>query len=129
MTVLKPLVLNKYGNAKLLFDTLKVETEKQGNLKKCSLKKLNDYINPILLDQDPNQEVDESFKNKKNQAFCWKFLRAISYVDQQNFCYKQDKRLDTFDGNVEKLANIVHKLAMKKAVPIAKNEAVEEKET
>lgn len=87
--VSKQLPLNKYGNAKSLFEKLKVEEERPGSLKQCSLKKLNDYINPILLDQDPNQGVDEDYKNKKNQAFCWRFLRAVSYVDQQNFCFKK----------------------------------------
>lgn len=44
-------------------------------------KKLNDYINPLLADKDPDNGIEEEYKHKYKQAFCWRFLRAVSFID------------------------------------------------
>jgi len=41
------------------------------------MKRLNDYINPVLCDMVPDECVEEEYKNKNNQFFSWKFLRAV----------------------------------------------------
>jgi hypothetical protein len=51
-------------------------------MKAGSLKKLNDYINPILADQDPDEEVEDAYKRKNDQVFCWRFLRAVAFATQ-----------------------------------------------
>ena len=80
--VSKVLNLNKFGNAKSLFETLRLEDEQIGvNLKACSSKTLNDYVNPIMQDLDPDQGVEEEFYRKKDHLFCWRFLRSVSYTD------------------------------------------------
>lgn len=48
---------------------------------KTEQKKLNDYINPLLADKDPDNGIEEEYKHKYKQAFCWRFLRAVSFID------------------------------------------------
>jgi len=95
--------MNNGVNAKRLFDAFAVEQEAYKltppdeaepvaqNLKAGSLKKLNDYINPILADQDPDEEVEDEYKRRHDQVFCWRFLRAVAFADQQNFNTKTTK--------------------------------------
>ena len=80
------------------------------NLKRGSLKKLNDYINPILAEQDPEEGVEEEYKKQHDQVFCWRFLRAVTAADQQVFPIK------SFTGDVEALANDLHSRAPKRPV-------------
>lgn len=54
------------------------ETQK---VQKTEHKNLNDYINPLLADKDPDNAIEEEYKHKYKQAFCWRFLRAVSYID------------------------------------------------
>jgi len=70
--------MNKYGNAKMLFETLKheeeifrltdstIELDKKNALKPCSEKALNTYVNAILQDMDPDQCVEEEYKRKND---------------------------------------------------------------
>lgn len=37
-----------------------------GSMKQGSIKKLNDYVNPILVDQDPDQGIEEEYKRKQD---------------------------------------------------------------
>ena len=37
-----------------------------GSMKQGSIKRLNDYVNPILLDQDPEQGIEEEYKRKQD---------------------------------------------------------------
>lgn len=78
--------------------------------------KLNDYVNPILYDLDPDQGIEEEYRKKHDQTFCWKFLRTVSYLDPQSF---QDKKMQVFNGNVEFIAQSIHQQAKKKDLPVA----------
>lgn len=40
------------------------DTNQSTNVKKGHLKKLNDYVNPILADQDPVNCIEEEYKHK-----------------------------------------------------------------
>ena len=46
---------------------------------------LSDYVYPVLMDVDPEQLVDDEFKNYHNQVFCWRMLKLISQVDLTTF--------------------------------------------
>jgi L-rhamnose mutarotase len=87
MPLVKPVCLiNKSSTyAKKMFEVFRVEKDQMGSLKQGSLMKLNDFVNPILMDLDPDQGVEEEYKKKHDQTFCWRFLRAVSYIDQQCF--------------------------------------------
>lgn len=58
-------------SAKRLFLTMRMEDEKKArhgaekatNVKKGPLKKLNDYVNPILADQDPDNCIEDEYKH------------------------------------------------------------------
>jgi len=63
-------------------DEMQTNKQIKQNLKHGSLKKLNDYINPILADQDPEEGVEEEYKKRHDQVFCWRFLRAVAFADQ-----------------------------------------------
>ena len=59
--------MNKGSNyARKMFDILRVEKEEmaQNNLKKGSLVMMNDYVNRLLQDQDPDEGVEEPYKQK-----------------------------------------------------------------
>ena len=73
------------------------------NIKHCELPTLTTYLNPILIDMDPDQDIEETYKNKKNQVHCWRFLRNLSSIDLVNFHGKPElqKQFNKFEGNVE----------------------------
>ena len=54
-------------------------------LKKAELPSLSDFVYPVLMDTDPEQLIDDEFKNRHNQLFCWRMLKLISSVDQTTF--------------------------------------------
>ena len=64
-----------------------------GNLKKAELSSLSDYVYPVLMDIDPEQGVEDEYKNKHNQLFCWRMLKLIAQVDLTTF--KANKPLTT----------------------------------
>ena len=92
----------------MLFETLRHEPEVYGkdNIKPCSSKMVNDYVNPILTDLDPDQGIEDQYKRMHNQVFCWRFLRLVSFLDQSTFQVKKkdSNRIDVFNGNVETIA-------------------------
>ena len=61
--VSKQINLNKIGNAKNLFKALSMHDESI-KLLKSEQKKLNDYINPLLADKDPDNGIEEEYKHK-----------------------------------------------------------------
>ena len=77
--------------------------------------KLNDYVNPIMCDLDYTQDIEDQYRRKHDQTFCWKFLRAVSYLDPQSF---QDKKMQVFNGNVEFIAQNIHQQAKKSDLPV-----------
>lgn len=90
------------GYGKKMYETLRVEKDAIGvSMKQGSILKLNDFVNPIMCDQDYTQDIEDEYRRKHDQTFCWKFLRAVSYLDPASF---QDKRMQVFDGNVEYIA-------------------------
>jgi len=101
----------------MLFETLRHEPETIGNgsIKPCSFKMLNDYVNPILTDLDPEQGIEDQYKRKHNQVFCWRFLRSVSFLDQGTFQVKKkdSNRIDVFNGNVETIATAIQSQAPK----------------
>lgn len=86
-------VLNSFPNAKSLFGMLEKDTKTSeliargdfDKVKKCSMHTLNDFIDPVLQDMDPDNDVDEEYKRKRNQIFCWRFIRTVSFIDQDSF--------------------------------------------
>ena len=44
------------------------------------MKRLNHYLNPVLEGLDPDEDIEEEYKAKNSQVFCWKFLRSILNV-------------------------------------------------
>lgn len=66
---------NSMKTAGKFFQTLKAPCEKmselseaghlKSNVKVGQLKKLNDYVNPILTDMDPSQYIEDEYKHYK----------------------------------------------------------------
>ena len=122
--------VNSSINARQLFLTMRMEGEKKTrpgtdkaavtNIKKGQLKRLNDYVNPILADQDPDNCIEDEYKRKHQQVFCWRFLRTLSYIDQSTFFQKKgnagENKVKTFNGDVELLASQIHEQAKKREI-------------
>mmetsp|Transcript_19402 Transcript_19402/g.29802 ORF Transcript_19402/g.29802 Transcript_19402/m.29802 type:complete len:81 (+) Transcript_19402:1838-2080(+) len=57
----------------------------QKKLKTTAMKQLNEFMNPLLADQDPEQLVEEEYKKKNDIVFTWKFLRATQSFYEQEY--------------------------------------------
>lgn len=82
---------------------------------------ISKYLYPVLMDCDPDQGIEEDYRQKNNQVFCWRFLRTISYVDLSNFSGKADsakRGFQKFDGNIEEQALLLHEKSVKKKIVI-----------
>lgn len=86
--------------------------------KKAYMVSLSEYLYPVLLDTDPEQMVEDEFKNRHNQLFCWRLLRLVSSVDQTTFSGslknpsvetggQASRPSDVFEGNVEEQARMI----------------------
>mmetsp|Transcript_4607 Transcript_4607/g.7808 ORF Transcript_4607/g.7808 Transcript_4607/m.7808 type:complete len:208 (+) Transcript_4607:1271-1894(+) len=131
----KPIVsrvlgLNRFRNAREMIRTFKDEGEiykplelagsesgkqQHNNLKEGSFKILNEYLNRVLSDLDPQQYIEEEYHKKHDQLYCWKFLRELMTV----YCfkaedYKKIREVGSFD--VEHVAKIVHATAPKRPI-------------
>lgn len=95
--------LNKFTNPQALFKALRYEGTVESTGVTSQLK-LSEYVEPILVDMDPAQEVEEEYKRKHDQMFCWKFLRTVSQVDLFKFQIKQGNMYEMFTGDVDKVA-------------------------
>jgi hypothetical protein len=78
---------------------------------------LSDYIYKVLMDLDPEQGVEDEYKNKHNQLFCWRLLRQIAYIDIGNFDLKTEGKAKPFAGNIEEQVELLHKKAPKRDIP------------
>lgn len=86
---------------------------------------LSDYVYPVLMDCDPNQGIEDEYKNRHNQLFSWRMLRQIAQVDITNFSMVKSTQSDegrkggmkNFDGNIEEQALLLHEKAMKREMP------------
>lgn len=89
-------MFNSNKNGQNLLRTLKEpkETNEPGyyNIKQGDLPTLNEYLTPVFIDMDPEQQVEDEYKRKHNQVFCWRLLRAISYIDLVNFHGRPDQQ-------------------------------------
>ena len=65
------------------------------NIKPCEIPTLGDYMYNYLVDQDPDQGIEESYKKKKDIVFTWRFLRSISFLDLINFLSRPESRTVT----------------------------------
>ena len=66
-----------------------------------------------MCDQDPEQDIEEEFRNKHNQVFTWRFLREISFIDLVNFLGRPENPNEKtksmlFDGDPEEQARIMY---------------------
>lgn len=80
--------------------------------KKAEMPSLSDLIYPVLMDVDPAQLVDDEFKNKHSQVFCWRMLKLISQVDLTTFGKDEPQNnrpvFSVFEGNIEEQARIFY---------------------
>ena len=54
-------------------------------LKKANLPSLSSHVYHVLLDIDPHQMIEEDYKHKHKQLFCWRMLKQIAQVDLATF--------------------------------------------
>jgi len=95
-----------------------------GEPKKAAFPSLSDFIYPVLMDTDPAQLIDEEYKHRHNQLFCWRMLKLISQVDVTTFSKPPVTASETntrsgfeiFGGNVEEQARIFCKNHMKRVI-------------
>jgi hypothetical protein len=80
------------------------------------LKRLNDIINPVLCDMDPDECVEEPYKNKNNQVFSWKFLRGIMSMIPIRMMNIKETSFLMLRSEIEEIATLVHAQAMKRSV-------------
>ena len=92
-----------------------VTLDEKHALKNGSLLQLNYYLNQVLAEADPENEVEDEYKHKNQQAFCWKFIRAVSYLDLTNF-NNFVKKPSNITANVEQMAMTIHCEAKKREV-------------
>lgn len=64
------------------------------NLEPCELPDLSTYLYPFLCDQDPDQDVEEPYKNKHHSVFVWRFIREISFIDLVNFLGRPEAHVE-----------------------------------
>lgn len=112
--VTKQSKINKFGNARQLFQTLMqpsevydTEDSSKTNIKQGSIKMLNEYLNPILQGMDPEEGVEDEYKKKNDQSFCWTFLRSVSYLEYNIRDGAKQVRIQ-HSGNIEEVANFIH---------------------
>lgn len=88
--------------------------------KKAEMPSLSDFVYPVLMDVDPAQLVEDEFKNKHSQVFCWRMLKLISQVDLTTFGADESQKnkpvFSVFEGNIEEQARILCKQFMKREI-------------
>ena len=126
--------MNKFGKVKSLFELLyqpeeiyqvpgsaEKEIDYKHKLKETPLKMMNDYLNPLFQGMDPDEDIEEEYKKKNDPCFCWKFLRAASFFE-----YREGAKAKlTTIGNVEKVAQFIHKQAEKRPINMREKKAEE----
>ena len=60
--------------------------------KKAEMPSLSDFVYPVLMDVDPEQLIEDEFKNKHSQVFCWRMLKLISQVDLTTFAAAEQQK-------------------------------------
>jgi hypothetical protein len=76
--VTKRITMNKFHNSKQLFEVFNIKTEiykvqktnepdeVSSSIKPGMMRRLNEHINPVLCDMNPDECVEEEYKNKNN---------------------------------------------------------------
>lgn len=81
--------MNTHRGAKNMHELLRAQVDfpirDSYQFKKAEMPSLSDFVYPVLMDTDPEQLVDDEFKNYHNQVFCWRMLKLISQVDLTTF--------------------------------------------
>ena len=81
--------MNTHRGAKNLHEMIRAPVDfpirDSYTLKKAELPSLSDYVYPVLMDVDPKQLVEDEFKHRHSQIFCWRMLKLISQVDLTTF--------------------------------------------
>ena len=74
------------------------------NIKAEEIPSLGDFVEPLIMDLDPDNDIEEEYKNKRKKVFSWRFLRLLSFCYLYNFHGDPDegKGFQKFDGNAEK---------------------------
>jgi hypothetical protein len=87
------------------------------------LKTIGSSLVPILQDIDPENGIEDEYKKKKHQVYCWRFLRTLSFVDLVNFHGKPEnqKQFYKFEGNIEEQALILYNKHKRKEIDLAMN--------
>ena len=138
--------MNKFSNSKKLFETFSIakeaykiqKTGEEGEdvegkgegvsdgttttIKAGSMTRLNDHINPVLCDMDPDQCVEAEYMNKKNQVFSWKFLRAVMCMIPISKLTKEQTRNMMMKSEIEEIAKILHEQALKRPCVLEEEE-------
>ena len=81
----KPLVqakeLNIHRGAKKIHQSLRAPSNKE----QVSQPSLSKFLVPVFMDLDPDQGIEDEYKNKHNQLLSWRLLRSIAETDLKNF--------------------------------------------
>lgn len=88
------------------------------NIEPAKIPLMSEFLNPMLIDMDPEQMVEEEYKHKNNQVYTFRFLRQISFVDILNFHGKPEtyKTFHKFEGNAEEQAMIMYNRNKRKQI-------------
>jgi hypothetical protein len=95
------------------------------NIEACEIPLLSDFLNPILIDMDPEQGMEEEYKRKNNQVFVFRYLRQISFMDLVNFHGRPEnyKTFQKFEGNCEEQAMIMYNRNKRRLIEFAGDQA------
>jgi hypothetical protein len=79
---------------------------------------LGDYLYPLISDIDPDNGIEEAYKQKHQQLFSWRFLRLVSFLFLVNFHGKPElqKQFHKFEGSSETQSIILYQKNKRKEV-------------
>ena len=100
--VSKQLPMNKLGNCKKLFADMKTTSSELIDGKYSYKRtKVGESVEGLMEDADPESYIEPEYHRKNQQLFTWRFLNAVSYLDQSRFDVK------TFNGDIDHVSNAI----------------------
>ena len=109
--------VNNPANAESILKNL-IRGNLDRELKKTCKKRLNDFIEAFIADMDPDNDVEEQYKRKHDQTFCWHFLRTLSQINftiiQKNNDPNKKNNNELFQGDFEHTARKIYMLEQNK---------------
>ena len=93
--------MNFHKNGQNLQNILRLEPERVDNIKEAPQLTLSEFMQRICADIDPEQGIEDQYKNKHQPTFSWRFLRLISQIDLVNFHGKPQEKQTKYEGNIE----------------------------